>query len=214
MYGYERKAEGIPLTRSKQQRNLVELSELVKKLKKLPVELDEELLAKAFTACHSQAEVYHLGAIEKVFGSLSEMEPKTLAEMAQQMRSNLLGVWRDPATQKKSKTNRKKRDIQAEVERGYAVARTVIEDGLKKYPDDWSLQLALASINHDENDYKAELEKDSKYSKRRQKSFDEFKKACELYIASADDLEQEEETTKPFETWWIWDVSTTKNSLT
>ena len=41
MYGYERKAEGIPLTRSKQERNLVELTELVKKLKELPVELDE-----------------------------------------------------------------------------------------------------------------------------------------------------------------------------
>ena len=32
--------------------------------------LDEELLAKAFTTCHSQAEVYHLDAIEKVFGAL------------------------------------------------------------------------------------------------------------------------------------------------
>jgi len=202
MYGYERKAEGIPLTRSKQERNLVELTELVKKLKELPVELDEELLAKAFTNCHSQAEVYQLDAIERVFGSLSEMEPETLAEMAQQMRSNLLGIWKNPATQKKAKTNRKQKDIQAEVQRGYSVARAVIEDGLKKYPDEWLLQIALASINHDENDYKAELAKDSEFSKRRLKSFDEFKKACELYIASAADIEQDEETTKPFETWW------------
>ena len=202
MYGYERKAEGIPLTRSKQQRNLKELAELVKKLRALPVELDEELLAKAFTNCHSQAEVYHLGAIEQVFGSLDAMEPKTLAEMAQQMRANLIGVWRNPATQKNAKTNRKQKDIKAEVQRGYRVARSVVQDGLKKYPEDWSLQLALASINHDENEYKAELEKDSEFSKRRERSFDEFKKAAELYIAWAKDIEQDKETTKPFETWW------------
>ena len=30
MYGYERKAESIPLTRSKQERNLVELSQWIK----------------------------------------------------------------------------------------------------------------------------------------------------------------------------------------
>lgn len=202
MYGYEQKAEGIPLTRSKQQRNLEELSELVKKLKALPVELDEELLAKAFANCHSQAEVYHLEAIERVFGSLEKMEPKTLAEMAQQMRSNLLGVWRNPATQKTAKTNRKQKDIQAEVRRGYSVARAVVEDGLKKHPEDWALQLALASINHDENEYQAELEKDSKFSQRREKSFDEFRRAAEMYIATARDLEEDEETTKPFETWW------------
>jgi len=202
MYGYERKADGIPLTRSKQQRNLKELSELVQKLRQLDVELDEELLAKAFTTCHSQAEVYQLGAIEEVFGSLDGVEPKTLAELAQQMRANLLTAWRDPATQKKAKTNRKQKDIKAEVERGYRVARTVITDALKKYPEDWSLHLALASIDHDENEYRAELEKDSGFSKRRDKSFAEFKKAAELYIASAKDIEQDEETTRPFETWW------------
>lgn len=202
MYGYERKADGIPLTRSKQQRNLKELSELVQKLRQLDVELDEELLANAFTTCHSEAEVYQLGDIEEVFGALDNVEPKTLAELAQQMRANLLTAWRDPATQKNAKTNRKQKDIKAEVERGYRVARTVITDALKKYPDDWSLHLALASIDHDENEYRAELEKDSGFSKRRDKSFAEFKKAAELYIASAKDLEQDEETTKPFEIWW------------
>ena len=202
MYGYEQKAEGIPLTRSKQERNLQELSQIVKKLRELEVELDEELLAKAFTNCHSQAEVYHVDSIERVFGSMDAMEPKTLAELAQQMRSNLIGIWRNPATQKSAKTNRKQKDIQAEVKRGYRVAREVVEDGLEKYPKDWSLQLALASINHDENDYLAELEKSSEFSSRREKSFADFRKATELYIASAKDIEQDEETTKPFETWW------------
>jgi hypothetical protein len=48
IYGFESRAEGIPLTRSKQERSLVELAGWVKRLKKLPVgELDEKLLTGA-----------------------------------------------------------------------------------------------------------------------------------------------------------------------
>src|SRR5262245_34915961 len=68
MYGFERRAESIPLTRSKQERNLVELAGWIQRLRKLPCgEPNEELLAKAFTTSHSSAEVYRLEAIEKVF---------------------------------------------------------------------------------------------------------------------------------------------------
>ena len=49
-------------------------------------ELDEELLVKAFTACHSSAEVYRSAAIEKVFGPIGGLKPKTLSSLAQQMR--------------------------------------------------------------------------------------------------------------------------------
>jgi chemotaxis protein histidine kinase CheA len=57
-YGFEERANGIPLTRSKQERNLQELSEWVARLRKLPVELDDSLIASAFTTAHSSAEVY------------------------------------------------------------------------------------------------------------------------------------------------------------
>ena len=66
IYGFDNRAEGIPLTRSKQERNLVELAGWVKRLRKLPIaEIDEKLLTKAFTTCHSTAEVYRLDAIER-----------------------------------------------------------------------------------------------------------------------------------------------------
>ncbi|HVS09059.1 MAG TPA: hypothetical protein VMS76_04225, partial [Planctomycetota bacterium] len=51
-YGFEQRASGIPLTRSKQERNLTELAEWVERLRRLPVELDVELLATAFTTAH------------------------------------------------------------------------------------------------------------------------------------------------------------------
>src|SRR5262249_7175586 len=53
-WGYESRAESIPLTRSKQERNLVELAAWVVRLRKLNLgDIDEDMLAKAFTACHS-----------------------------------------------------------------------------------------------------------------------------------------------------------------
>ena len=132
VYGFESRAEGIPLTRSKQERNLVELAEWVKKLRKLPIgELDEKLLTGAFTACHSSAEVYRLDAINTVFGSFDALKPTTLAELIQQMRGNLIGVWRRPDEQEKQKTKRREKDIRGEVLRGYEVARSVVDQGLK-----------------------------------------------------------------------------------
>ncbi len=88
MYGVNRRAESIPLTRSKQERNLKELAHWVARLKALPLKkIDEKLLARAFTTCHSSAEVYRLEAIESVFGDIEQLDPQTLAELAQQMRA-------------------------------------------------------------------------------------------------------------------------------
>ncbi len=203
VYGFENRAEGIPLTRSKQERNLVELSGWVKKLRALPIgEIDETLLTKAFTTCHSSAEVYRLDAIEKVFGSFDALKPKILAELCQQMRGNLMGVWRQPAEQEKSKTKRREKDIRAEVLRGYEVARAVIDRGLAKHPDEWSLVLARATFMHDENNYLQEIERSPEFAPRRQRAFAEFRRAASLYVAKAPGLEQNDETTQVFDYWY------------
>ncbi|WP_425400767.1 hypothetical protein [Aeoliella sp.] len=203
MYGYERRAESIPLTRSKQERNLEELSALVKRLNDLPLEdVDEQQLVRAFTTCHSSAEVYQLDAIAKVFGPLESLEPKTLAALGQQMRSNLVGMWRMPTTQKDAKTKRKQKDIAAEVERGYQVALAVVDGGLATHPEDWSLVLAKASILHDANDYRRTIAPDSKFVARQENAFGGFQRAAELYSGTVGDIREDEETTRPFEVWY------------
>ncbi len=203
IYGYERRAERIPLTRSKQERNLEELAEWVRRLRALSIgELDERLLTQAFTTAHSQAEVYRLESIENVFGSMDNLKPRTLADLIQQMRGNLAGVWRAPDVQKQNSTNRKQRDIEAEVLRGYAVARAVVEKGLAKHPDHWALVLAEAAIAHDENDFQQEIEKRSEFSERRAAALARFRRATELYAQSASDLPEEEQTTQAFEQWF------------
>ncbi|MFT5151938.1 MAG: hypothetical protein ACI841_001925, partial [Planctomycetota bacterium] len=203
IYGFEQRANGIPLTRSKQERNLAELSEWITRLRALPVEsIDEKLIANAFTTAHSSAEVYRLETIESVFGDLGDLEPKTLSELVQKMRANLVGVWRQPSTQKDAKTNRKQKDIQSEVFRGYEVALSVIDKSLLDHPTEWSLVLVRASLMHDENNFRQEVEKSSEFAGKRQAAFGEFQRSAQLYIDGSDERDKEKESTEPFETWF------------
>ena len=203
IWGYQRRAEKIPLTRSKQERNLKELADLVSRLRALPLEeLDESLLTRAFTTSHSQAEVYRLETFENVFGSLESLKPKTLAALIQQMRGNLAGVWRQPDVQKQNSTNRKQKDIQAEVLRGYEVAHDVLRKGLEKHPDHWALVLADAAIAHDENDFHKTIEKSSKFSARRKEALAAFRRAAERYAETVSDLSEDEESIEVYEMWF------------
>lgn len=201
-FGFEERAQGIPLTRSKQERNLAELAEWVARLRALPVEVDEELIANAFKTAHSSAEVFRLETIEQIFGPLEKLEPKTLAELVQTMRTNLVEVWRDPALQKEKKTSRRKKDIEAEVLRGYELAHVTLAGALADHPESWELRLAQAAIDHDENNYRAELGKDSAFSARRAAAFAGFREAAELYALAVEELEQDEEQTRVYELWF------------
>ncbi|MGD9645653.1 MAG: hypothetical protein AB7U73_08070 [Pirellulales bacterium] len=202
-WGYERRAERIPLTRSKQERNLQELAEWIKRLRALPIgELDESLLTRAFTTAHSKAEVYRLEAIESVFGQLDHLKPRALAEMIQQMRGNLATVWQAPDVQKQAGTNRREQDIKAEVLRGFEVARTVCQRGLAKYPDHWALVQAEAAVMHDENEYQQQLEKRSEFSEVRGEALERFAEAAELYGQVVAELPEDEQSIGLYEQWF------------
>jgi len=202
-WGYRSRAERIPLTRSKQVRNLKELAGWVEKLRALPIEpLDEKLLTKAFTTSHSAAEVYRLDSIEKVFGSIDSLEPETLAELIQQMRGNLTGVWRQPDVQKQNSTNRKQKDIQTEVLQGYRVAKEVVQQGLEQHTDHWALLLVEAAIMHDENDYQQEIEQTSEYSERRTAALAKFRQSAESYGRGVGDITEDKESSQVYEQWF------------
>lgn len=202
-YGYEQRASRIPLTRSKQQRNLEELAELVGRLKALPIEsIDEQLLTQAFTTAHSSAEVYQLEAIESVFGAMDQLEPRTIAELIQQMRGNLATVWQMPDVQKENSTNRKQQDIQLEVLRGYDTAKAVLTKALQAYPNDWALMLAEAAVMHDENEYYQQLEDSSEFVPRRNAALERFRQAAEAYVQAAAELPEDKHSQLPFEQWF------------
>jgi hypothetical protein len=207
VYGYwfysSGNADSIPLTRSKQERNLVDLAGWVERLRRLPLDrLDEDLLVGAFTRCHSRAEVYRLEKIEMIFGPLAKIKPRTLAGLVQTTRSNLAGQWRVPAEQQKQKTNRKQKDIEVEVLRGYALADKVVGDALKQFPDDWSLNLARAALLHDETTYRQEVAKSADYSKKHEQAIAAFQKAAALYADQVRKLAEDEETILVYQQWF------------
>ncbi|MEL7338829.1 MAG: hypothetical protein AAFN70_21785, partial [Planctomycetota bacterium] len=194
MFGYDNKADKIPLTRSKQERNLKELSGWVQRIQQLPLDdqLDEQLLVRAFMTCHSTAEVYDLADIEKVFGAWDNLQAETMAQLIDTMRGNLGGVWRDPNVQRNSKTKRKKPDIQAEVVRGYAVAKRVLDRALVQHPEHWRLLLSKACIMHDENDFVQSIQPGSSFSANRLAAFEQFQRAAAAYVNVAPDLPEKE----------------------
>lgn len=204
-YGFEQRAEGIPLTRSKQERNLVELSRWVERIRNLKLgDVDEEMLARAFTACHSSAEVYKTEAIETVFGKLGKLKPKTLASLAQTMRGNLAGIWRLPAEQEKKKTKRKQKDIEVEVRRGYEVALKTVANGLAQFPNDWALMCAKAALLHDRTTYEQEIAKSSDFSAQRRQALELFQKAAERYrqLVATRALSEDDESTQVYDQWF------------
>ncbi|HLG41789.1 MAG TPA: hypothetical protein VI643_00385, partial [Planctomycetota bacterium] len=203
MYGYNPRAASIPLTRSKQQRNLAELAQWVARLRALPIgEIDEERLARAFTASHSVAEVYRLKDIEQVFGAIDSLKAETLGEVLQTMRRNLGSVWRDSKVQTEKQTKRKDAEIEAEVFRGYQVAREVLGKALEKYPNHWALQLAEAAIAFDENTYLHELTRSPEFSAKRNEAFALFRKAAELYARSVPELKEDKEKADVYLIWF------------
>ncbi len=203
IFGFSQQAAGIPLTRSKQERNLEQLAHWVKRIRALPIErVDEELIATAFSKAHSSAEVYRLETIERVFGDLDKMEPRTVAALVQHMRNNLVGVWRRPATQEQKKTNRRQKDIEQEILRGYQAASEIALSSLESHPDDWSLSVALASVAHDENNFRQEVEKSSEFASKRAEALEGFANAAALYAQALPELREDEETSDPYITWF------------
>lgn len=204
-FAFEQRAESIPLTRSKQDRNLQELAKWTKRIRALPggaADIDDQMLVKAFTACHSSAEVYKTEAIETVFGPMGSLKPRTVAGLADQMRSNLVGQWKDPAEQQNKKTNRRKKDIEQEILRGYVVARGAVADALKKFPNHWALLAAAAGLAHDEINFRQDLQKSADFSANRNEAFALYQAAAADYARAVRELPEAEQTTSVFEEWF------------
>ncbi|MDA0933800.1 MAG: hypothetical protein O3C51_10130, partial [Planctomycetota bacterium] len=202
-YGYNLRANGIPLTRSKQERNLKSLAAWVARLRALPIDgLDESKIVRAFVSSHSVAEVYKREAIEAVFGDFESQEPDMLAELAQAMRQNLASVWRQPRVQEAAKTNRKQKDIEREVLRGYADAQQVLEKARATFADHPGLRLAEACFAHDENEYRRELESSTEFATNRLDALAAFADAAELYAYSLDPESEDDESASVYEHWF------------
>jgi hypothetical protein len=204
MYGFESRAESIPLTRSKQNRNLQELAELVVRLNQLiENKLDQKLVVKAFVSCHSTAEVYELDEIEQVFGSVDDIDAETIAVLASSMRTNLAGMWRDAKVQKDKKTKRKKKEIEKEVIDGYQLAQRLVENAMLRDQDSWQLIRTQAELLHDENNYRAGIKNSAEFSPRRKEAMVLFQTSARRYAELVEQMEPSEYLKySPFTSWF------------
>jgi len=196
--------QGIPLTRAMQVRSLKELSEWLQRLRHLPIgPLDDQAVVGAFSAAHSQAEVFRVEDIESVFGPVVDLKPETLSELLQTMRQRLAGQWRQPRVQQDAKTKRNDKEIDAEVMRGYQLVTELIEKGLAKQPDDWRMNLVQGAAMFDwaEFDYGKKVDL-AIYTEKRDRAFRAFEKAAELYAAKVPSLDEKNQTAQVYQQWF------------
>lgn len=214
MYGFEQKAESIPLTRSKQQRNIEKLAGLLPRLRAIAGDrLDQDLLANAFLTCHSHAEVYRIEDLEKIFGDFAAIKPEVVGSLTQRMRGNLATVWRDLQTQLKAGTRRNQAEMIAEVQRGYAVAAAVAERGLELHPGHWSLMLIRASLMFDRLEFQSRQSRSAEYSALQAEAMAAFQAAANAYAARVPELEKTEYSTEVYERWFYASLGASELNL-
>lgn len=202
-YGYNQRAETIPLTRSKQERNLKLLANMVTEVKAL--ELDEnfqEEFADAFIQAHSQAEVWRVEALTAVFGETSKLDAGTIASLLRRMRQNLALLWPNPKLQEQAKTNRKDKELEAQIFKGYSAAKNLCLDALDQQPDDWALKIQLASIKYEESNYKAGIASHPEHSTTKAFALEDLAEAALDYISTLPLEDEEKESTEAFSTWF------------
>ena len=203
-YGSNRRAESIPLTRSKQERNLKELAGLVSSIRKLDLEESfNEELANAFITVHSQAEVWRVEALQSVFGELSSLDSDTVASLIDKMRINLAALWPDPKLQEEAKTKRTDKERHQQVLEGYKMAREVTAQAWAEDIKSPNLLLQLAALVYEESNYLSAMSPQSSHSSTKRTSLDDMAGAAQLYAASLPLEKQSDESTAVYETWFF-----------
>ncbi|BDS05935.1 hypothetical protein NT6N_09750 [Oceaniferula spumae] len=201
--GYNQRAETIPLTRSKQERNLLELAKLIKKIRafNLDESFDKEF-ADAFIQCHSKAEVWRVESLETVFGDLEKLDAKIAASLLRRMRGNLANLWPNPKLQEEAETKRKDKELQAQVLKGYAAASDLCENVLKHHPGDWALQVQKSALIYEESNYRATLGSHPEHSANKRLGLNGLASACEAYSATLPLEDKKDESDEAFTTWF------------
>ncbi|GAA5494709.1 hypothetical protein Rhal01_00873 [Rubritalea halochordaticola] len=204
MYGMNQKAEAIPLTRSKQERNLKQLAQLIKKVASLNLgDTFQREFASAFVAAHSTAEVWRLETLEAVFGPMETMNPEVVNSLLSQMRTNLAGLWPDPKLQIEAKTKRTDKELQQQIIKGYAMAKQLCESSLEKYPDNWKLQVNHAALVEEESNYLSSISSHSSHTINKQKAMELFAAGAAKYASKLPLDKTSDESITPYTQWFF-----------
>ena len=73
---------------------------------------------------------------------------------------------------------------------------------MTRYPSEWTLYLAEASLAHDENNYQREISPTSEFVDRQQQAFKQFQTAAQMYVDRVSDLTEDDYSVEPFQLWF------------
>lgn len=201
--GYNQRAETIPLTRSKQERNLKLLAKMVQEVKALGLdETFQEEFADAFIQAHSQAEVWRVEALTSVFGETSKLDAETITSLLRRMRANLAKLWPNPKLQEQAKTNRTDKELAVQILNGYAAAKNLCLDALDQHPENWELQVQLASLKYEESNSIAGVVSNPEHTTTKIFALEDLQAAAAEYIATLPLEDEKEESVEAFTTWF------------
>lgn len=179
-YGYD---GSIPLTRARQKRFIEQLGGLLGEFRRAGLSMPKPAgLVEAFSASHSQAEVFLPEDIAAVFGPIDQLPAEVTVELCDTMRKRLGSLWRSTRVQQEAGTKRSDRQIAEEVTRGYGLVDELAQAALRADPDSWRVTLLLADLRYDS----AEFQYGQKvglatYAGLREAAFGGYKRAAELY---------------------------------
>jgi thioredoxin-related protein len=206
-------AEGIPITRARQVRNLQYLATLLKDIQRLTQEpVSAATAVTVFTDCHSTAEVFLREDIENVFGPLDQMPAEVRVQLIAGMRSRLADSWRKIETQAGAKTNRSELQMIAEVTRGYRILQALIQAS-EKDKDDWKYHRLKAMALYDSAEYYYSLrDKElpntadkytlAEYTRQRDEALKSFAKSALCYSKIAPELHPAEHSVLVYLHWF------------
>lgn len=202
-YGYNQRAETIPLTRSKQERNLKLLAKMVQEVKSLGLDDNfQEEFSDAFIQAHSQAEVWRVEALTTVFGETSKLDAPTIASLLRRMRENLAKLWPNPKLQEQAKTNRTDKELALQILHGYAAAKNLCLDALDQHPGDWALQVQLASLKYEESNSKASVVSNPEHTTTKVFALEDLEAAAQNYLETLPLEDEKKESVEAFTTWF------------
>ena len=196
-------ASGVPLTRARQERNLMQLRQICARLRDMDIHPDSEKVVAVFQACHSTAEVYRFEDIERVFHPLEEMPVESAFQLASAMRELLGKAWQDPKIQQSVGTNRTPDQITEEVKQGYDTLHRFIAAVGRGHPDHWMLPLFTGVVAFDSAEYGYAngilLEE---YAPKRDAAFAAIEEGCARYRKTILNVPGTEPTVQPWTMWY------------
>ena len=196
---------GIPLTRLRQNQNVLEFKTLLAALRELsPEPIEPNTVVQSFMSIHSGAEVYRLGDIEAIFGPPEKMNRAELMTLVTGMRTKLREQWRDPATQQEAGTNRTEGEVKDEVSRGYRTALELVRRGLKPEDAEWKEFIVRGQLFFDASEYEFSRQiKLTEYINLRDEAFTSYRKASEIYAAKVAGMARGQWTMEPYQMWFF-----------